>query len=150
MKIQEGVLDVMAMLAEKCPMLDVKYLEADDLIVAADGGFEVSDVMLLDTWHAFPQLRKELQLIPQFVRKAILLHDTSSFGKKDESISGHAGEVVDQGLYRGVEKIKGLWPAVELFLTETSDWILGERRKNCNGLTILARKEELPALALSE
>ena len=35
---------------------------------------------------------------------------------------------------------KGLWPAIEEFLTDNHEWYLKERFENNNGLTILERK----------
>ena len=45
-------------------------MEGDDLAMA----LEPTDVMLLDTWHTFRQLRQELRRIPRGVAKALILH----------------------------------------------------------------------------
>jgi glycosyltransferase involved in cell wall biosynthesis/Tfp pilus assembly protein PilF len=82
---------------------------------------EETDLLLLDTWHVYEQLRAELQLHAAKVRKFIVLHDTTTFGEQGET-AGH----------------RGLWPAVEEFLVQ-GDFRLKERYANNNGLTVLER-----------
>ena len=52
-----------------------------------------TDLMLLDTWHTYRQLSRELLVIPKSVRKALILHDTVTFAARDEGQSGHGGKV---------------------------------------------------------
>jgi hypothetical protein len=70
-----------------------------------------------------------------------MLHDTTLFGDRDESIEGHGGKPVDEALFNGLPPKAGLWPAVEEFLAsaEGSNWRLVERVTVNNGLTILGR-----------
>lgn len=82
---------------------------------------EETDLLLIDTWHVYEQLRAELQLHAGKVRRYIVLHDTTTFGERGES-AGHPG----------------LWPAVEEFLAEGT-FRLKSRDENYHGLTILER-----------
>jgi hypothetical protein len=82
---------------------------------------EPTDMLFIDTWHVYEQLKEELRLHADKVRKYIVLHDTTTYGQLGET-EGHAG----------------LWPAVEEFLSEGM-FRLRQRYENNNGLTILER-----------
>jgi hypothetical protein len=112
----------------------MKYPEVDLLVVLAGRTrfvfhqadvlqvvIEETNLLFLDTWHVYEQLRAELRLHAPKARKFIVLHDTTTFGEKGET-AGH----------------RGLWPAVEEFLTQ-GKFRLKERYTNNNGLTVLER-----------
>jgi tetratricopeptide (TPR) repeat protein len=82
---------------------------------------EETDMLFIDTWHIYEQLREELRLHADKVRKYIVLHDTTTFGENGET-EGH----------------RGLWPAVEELLAE-GRFRLRARYENNNGLTVLER-----------
>jgi tetratricopeptide (TPR) repeat protein len=82
---------------------------------------EPTDLLFIDTWHVYEQLKEELRLHADKVRKYIVLHDTTSFGQRGEG-EGHMG----------------IWPAVEEFLSLGTFRILW-RYENNNGLTVLQR-----------
>lgn len=84
---------------------------------------EETDFLFIDTWHVYPQLKKELELHAKKVRKYIAFHDTETFE--------YVGE--DEGYV-------GLWPAIEEFLHENKDWVISERFAHCNGLTVLKKR----------
>jgi hypothetical protein len=92
---------------------------------------EQTDLLFIDTWHAYKQLKSELALHHSKVNKYVILHDTTNFEFHDEDSYEAWG-------WKGENK--GIWPAVEEFLQENSEWILHERFTNNNGLTILKRK----------
>lgn len=83
---------------------------------------EPTDLLFIDTWHVYEQLREELRLHAGKVQRYIVLHDTTTFGDCGES-PGH----------------RGLWPAVEEFLAQGT-FQLKERFLNNNGLTVLERR----------
>jgi hypothetical protein len=84
-----------------------------------------TDLLFIDTLHNYNQLKKELVLHSDKVRKYLIFHDTTSYEFIGESYEG------------GYEK--GIWPAIEE-LIEEGKWELLERYTNNNGLTILKRK----------
>lgn len=84
-----------------------------------------TDLLFIDTLHNYNQLKKELELHSDKVRKYIIFHDTTSFEWIGESYEG------------GYEK--GIWPAIEE-LIEEGKWEILERYTNNNGLTILKQK----------
>jgi hypothetical protein len=94
---------------------------------------EETDLLFIDTWHAYDQLKKELELHSDKVKKYICFHDTTSYEFKDESL-GH------ENSWGKPSSGKGIWPAIEEFLQENKDkWILKERFRNNNGFTIIER-----------
>ena len=100
-----------------------KFIQANTLEI----DIESTDLLFIDTWHAYIQLKAELEKHAFQVKKYIILHDTTSYESTDES----SYDLVGNG--------KGLWLAIEEFLQDNPDWILHERFTNNNGLTILKR-----------
>jgi hypothetical protein len=99
------------------------------------------DLIFIDTWHVYAQLKRELDKFSRVCNKTIILHDTTIDAEYGESIRFN-WDIKKQAKETGfpIEEIsKGLWPAVEDFLSENKDWILKKRYKNNNGLTILER-----------
>ena len=81
---------------------------------------EETDLLFIDTWHHYEQLKSEFRHATK-VRKYIILHDTTTFGIKGEN---------------GKE---GLKKAIDEFLGENKDWCIKEIFRNNNGLTVLGR-----------
>ncbi len=92
----------------------VKYPQVDRLARAAGrtefvfhekdvlwADIEETDLLFIDTWHVYEQLREELRRHAGKARKFIVLHDTTTFAEQGET-EGHMG----------------LWPAVEEFLAK--------------------------------
>jgi hypothetical protein len=100
-----------------------QFIQADTLNI----DIEPTDLLFIDTWHAYIQLKEELKKHSPQVNKYIILHDTTSYEFTDEESYGLVGNG------------KGIWPAIEEFLSENSNWILHERFTNNNGLTILKK-----------
>jgi hypothetical protein len=82
------------------------------------------DLLFIDTYHTYNQLRAELFRHSSKSNKYIILHDTVSFG-----INGEDGG-------------KGLQQAVNEFLMYDKKWKVHEVFTNNNGLTILRRLDE--------
>jgi hypothetical protein len=103
------------------PPTELVFHQADVLQVE----IEETDLLFIDTWHVYEQLREELRRHACTARKYIVLHDTTTFGERGET-EGH----------------KGLWPAVEEFLAEGT-FHLKQRYENDNGLTVLERNSHV-------
>jgi len=91
-----------------------------------------TDLLFIDTWHAYKQLKAELALHYSKVNKYIIFHDTTTYEFSDEGGYTEFGFVGDG---------KGLWPAIEEFLQEHPEWEIKERFINNNGLTVLHKKQ---------
>jgi hypothetical protein len=98
---------------------ELRYHEANTLEVE----IEPTDLLFIDTFHVYEQLRRELELHAGRVRRFIALHDTTTFGEEGEW-DGH----------------RGLWPAVTEFLAAHPEWWLAARYHHNHGLTVLERK----------
>lgn len=132
-----GARALVQLMQGSCPAIPVTFIEGDDLLVP----IKPTDVLLLDTWHSHRQLSRELAIIPPAVRRALILHDTVTFGSVDEAAVGHGGKPVDEALYSGVSrKAAGLQPALDKFLRSRPEWVFFRRDFNCNGLTIVRRR----------
>ena len=108
---------------------DFKFHIADVLKLE----IEETDLLFIDTWHAYDQLKKELELHSDKVKKYICFHDTTSYEFRDE-FKGH------ENTWEGESSGKGIWPAIEEFLINNKDkWVLKERFMNNNGFTVIER-----------
>lgn len=96
---------------------------------------EETDLLFIDTWHAYKQLSQELKLHGNKARKYILMHDTYTFGVEDAKEEYD----VEQGEDLYPDK-KGLKLAITEFLAENPHWELEAEIADFNGLTILRRK----------
>ena len=97
-----------------------KFVEADVLKVE----IEETDLLFLDTFHVYSQVKQELELHSNKVKKYICFHDTTSY-----EVNGEDGK---EGT--------GIWRAIEEFLEKNKDtWKLKERFTNNNGFTIIKR-----------
>jgi hypothetical protein len=104
--------------------------------------FEPTDLLFIDTWHVYGQLKRELNKLHKYARKWIILHDTTVDGERGETLrrGWNAVQQSEESDIPVEEITRGIWPAVEEFLQSHADeWKLVERRTNCNGLTILER-----------
>jgi hypothetical protein len=99
------------------------------------------DLTFIDTWHVYGQLKRELEKYSKITNKYIIMHDTTVDEILGETIrmcmNSNQQSIITEF---PIEEInRGLWPAVEEFLQNNTDWVLKERYTNNNGLTILER-----------
>jgi hypothetical protein len=118
--------------------IDVIGYEMSDL----ECPMEETDLLFIDTWHVYGQMKRELARWHPNVRKYIIMHDTEVDRWIGETIRcNFDGE--KQSRETGIplpEIMRGIWPAVLEFLEEHPEWKLRRHFSNCNGLTILERK----------
>ena len=114
--------------------LNFKFIEADVLKIQ----IEKTELLFIDTLHTYNQLIQELTLHSKNSSKYIILHDTTSFGIKDESIYNHASDIIKST----AETKHGLKNAITDFLIteDGKNWEIHKEYTNNNGLTILKRK----------
>jgi GR25 family glycosyltransferase involved in LPS biosynthesis len=121
--------------------LNVNYKWCSDLDLKIENQV---DMVFIDTFHVYGQLKKELAKFSKLTNKYIIMHDTTIDEFTSEAIRANLSEEeintlsANSGL--SVDEIKmGLWPAIEEFLQHNSEWTLHERYTNNNGLTILKK-----------
>jgi len=99
---------------------DVQYTKANVLEIDIDE----TDLLFIDTWHIYEQLKQELDRHAKSARKYIAFHDTYTFGLSGEDSSDR----------------QGLLSAIVEFLIKYPEWKFKIYRTNNNGLTVLERR----------
>lgn len=99
------------------------------------------NMTFIDTLHVYGQLKRELARYAPLTSTYLVMHDTTVDGEVGEVIRNKwDAEKVSASTSIPVEELnRGLWPAVEEFLSENKEWRLLNRLHNNNGLTILHR-----------
>jgi hypothetical protein len=118
--------------------VEYSFYKGNDLNVE----MKQTDLLFIDTWHVYAQLKRELEKMHPFVNKYIILHDTEVDGELGESIRlgfDIPAQVKNTG-FPEEEIRKGLRPAIEEFLAQHPEWYIKEQFTHNNGLTILAKK----------
>jgi hypothetical protein len=102
---------------------------------------EETDLLFIDTWHVYGQLKRELARWHPYVRKYIILHDTVVDGIHGETVRMKK-DVDEWSRMSGIpadEIRKGLIYAVNEFLQQHPEWVVHAHFTNNNGLTVLTR-----------
>ena len=105
---------------------------------------ETFDLVFIDTWHVYGQLKRELARFAPMTNRFIVLHDTQVDGELGETL--RVGENANaQSVTTGIpleEIICGVTKAVTEFLTvQGESWEMKHQFANNNGLTVLQRRQ---------
>jgi len=124
--------------------IDFEFRKADVL----DSAIEETDLLFCDTFHHYYQLLSELRLHSGRVGKYIIMHDTTTYGRKNEVLAEDCVETFrkmgkDMTGYETQEK-SGLMRAIRDFLRENRHWKKEKRIFKNNGLTVLSRSRNIP------
>lgn len=105
------------------------------------------DMVFIDTFHVYGQLKRELDKFGKIINKYIIMHDTTVDEIYGECIRNgwNASELSFKTGFPIEEINKGLGPAIDEFLESNTEWVLHEKYTNNNGLTILKKKELEPS-----
>ena len=100
-----------------------------------------TDLLFIDTWHVYAQLKRELERWHGSVKKYIIMHDTTVDEWMGETIrAGWNADEQSKKFGFPVDEInKGLGPAIEEFLVGHPEWTVEKKLVNNNGLTILKK-----------
>lgn len=117
-------------LVDKCVAagMDVQYTIADVLKI----DIEPTDLLFIDTWHVYKQLRAELLRHAGKSKRYLVLHDTHTFGVADHQ---HVYPLNNQTVQSG----PGLLPAVIEFMIYDPNWRFVYHTHRNNGFTVLER-----------
>tara|TARA_R110002074_G_scaffold77658_2_gene176062 strand:- start:736 stop:1332 length:597 start_codon:yes stop_codon:yes gene_type:complete len=115
--------------------IEFKFVLGDTLNMT----IEECDMLFIDTWHVYDQLKAELALHADKVKKYIIMHDTTSFGFRGESINDNITESITAKTV-GEGQRQGIVPAINEFLESHKEWKLKSVYENNNGLTIIQRQ----------
>jgi hypothetical protein len=129
--------------------IDVKYEWKNDLEIEF-GADEKYDMVFIDTWHVYGQIKRELEKFSTVANKYIIMHDTTvdevdgetlrEYGYNYQQAFGRATELAaETGIPRD-EIMKGMWFGIQEFLANHPEWFIKDRFFNNNGLMVLARR----------
>lgn len=112
---------------------DVEYIKGDSTKI----DIEETDLLFIDTWHCYDQLKKELNRHHTKVKKYIVFHDTHSFGVNGENYNSG-----DNQISKDIENNHmGILPAIIEFMIQNPEWKFHLHKKNNNGLTVIKKGE---------
>lgn len=97
------------------------------------------DMVFIDTWHVYGQLKRELEKFSKISNKYIVMHDTTVDEYEGETIrcGMNAQAQSEESGFPIEEILQGLGKAIDEFLIECPNWIIKKKYTNNNGLTIL-------------
>ena len=99
--------------------IDYEFIIGDTTRIEIDE----CDLLFIDTLHEYDQMKKELELHENKVKKFLIYHDTISYRTK-----GERGGI-------------GIYPAILEFLKDNSHWYIESEYTNNNGFMILERRQ---------
>jgi hypothetical protein len=119
--------------------IEIKYQWINCLDL--DFGDYKFDMVFIDTWHVYGQLKRELNKFSKITTKYIVMHDTTVDEYEGETIrcEFNAQQQSEESGIPLEEILKGLKPAIDEFLVNNFDWKIKKKYTNNNGLTILER-----------
>lgn len=112
---------------------DYEFIQSDSLSI----NIEETDLLFIDTWHAFLQLKHELYKHQKNVKKYIILHDTATNAHAYVDSRTHHADLPE--IHPGDKNKEGLLPAVDDFIKDHPQWVIKEKVENNNGMMILER-----------
>jgi hypothetical protein len=119
--------------------INIDYQWKSDLDLVLDHSY---DMVFIDTYHCYGQLKRELDKFNHVINKYIIMHDTTIDGVYGECYRGYSNvkylsEVTG---YSEFEIKCGLQQAINEFITNNPQWSVLEQLTNNNGLTILTHR----------
>jgi hypothetical protein len=101
------------------------------------------DLLFIDTWHIYGQLKRELNKFSPKINKYIIMHDTTIDEIYGEMIRPNHAIIPITKEHLDIMPIEelhcGLGKAITEFLEINKNWIMVEKLTNNNGLTVLKR-----------
>ena len=118
----------------------IEYKWIDDLKLEFDNN-RTFDMVFIDTWHVYAQLKRELEKYSKITNKYIIMHDTEVDAVFGETIrNGWNAIEQSETTEFSVDEINcGLNKAVYNFLYKNKNWRMLKHYVNNNGLTILEK-----------
>lgn len=116
--------------------LNCEYIGADVLTIE----IEETDFLFIDTWHCYEQLKRELQLHANKVKKYIAFHDTYTYGKKGEGYPVLDPNHPQKDNFDGTG---GIRLAIDEFLESNDNWEIEYETEQNNGLIVICNNLNL-------
>lgn len=114
--------------------MNCKYLGKNVLEIEIDE----TDMLFIDTYHCYAQLKNELELHASKVRKYIAFHDTTLYGERGEGFPHMDPNHPVRTSF--IDGSGGIRKAIDEFLEAHADWKVVYESKDNNGLLILKKR----------
>ena len=122
--------------------VNVTFVQHDSATVLLPPSY---DLLFIDTMHAYPHLKRELNAHAHAARRYIALHDTNIDGAQSDVLRMGGTKAVPRVSkatgYAQAELVRGLQPAIDEFLVQHTEWTLLEHHGGYCGLTVLVRHD---------
>jgi hypothetical protein len=130
--------DVTELLSLKPENIEVKTAWISNLTMSLEEDY---DMVFIDTWHVYGQLKRELVKFGPVIKKYIIMHDTTIDEIHSESVRNKHDlqQKMSDYDFSYEDVTVGLGRAIDEFLIENPEWKLIEKLTNNNGLTVLER-----------
>jgi hypothetical protein len=115
--------------------INANYIGANVL----DIEIEETDLLFIDTWHVYEQLKEELRLHAPKVNKYIAFHDIETFGAVGE---GYPDMDPNHPTRDKLSSQGGIRLAIDEFLEANNNWKIVYETKDNNGLMIIEKAGE--------
>jgi hypothetical protein len=119
--------------------IEFEFIQGNDL----DLPMKEYDMIFIDTWHVYAQLKRELAKFHPYAKKYIVMHATEVDKIDGESIRDRLNtqkQAAESG-FPEYEIRCGLERAIKEFLIQHPEWKIKVRFTHNNGLTVLERVE---------
>lgn len=116
--------------------INCQYIGADVLTIE----IEETDLLFIDTWHCYDQLKRELELHAGKVRKYIAFHDTFTYGEDGE---GYPHLDPNHPQKDNLDGTGGIRLAIDEFLQSNPEWEIEYETEKNNGLMIISKSESI-------
>jgi len=113
--------------------VNCSYLGKDVLKIE----IEQTDMLFIDTWHCYEQLKEELRLHSPKVNKYIIFHDTELYGESGE---GYPSLDINHPNRNMLSGEGGILKAIYEFLDTNGNWSIEYKTTENNGLIIISKK----------
>jgi hypothetical protein len=126
------------LLSLKPDNIEIKTAWTSNLTMALDKDY---DMVFIDTWHVYGQLKRELNKFGPVVKKYIIMHDTTIDEIHSESVRNKHDlqQKMSDYDFSYEDVTVGLGRAIDEFIIEHPEWKVIEKLTNNNGLTVLER-----------
>jgi len=112
--------------------INASYIGANVLEVE----IEKTDLLFIDTWHVYDQIKEELRLHAKNVNKYIAFHDIATFGEVGEN---YPDLDINHPTRDKLQSGGGIRPAIDEFLEQNKEWSIVYETHDNNGLMIIEK-----------
>ena len=132
-----------------CHLLPIQFksvwMNNLDIDLVNDLDNQTFDMIFIDTWHVYGQLKRELDKFSPIINKYIIMHDTTIDEVDGETIRNNWNANEQSIKYNmPVEEInRGIGPAIDEFLQANTQWSLLLKLENNDNVTVSDKNDNI-------